>query len=92
MEDYKKSLQARYPPVCNDCEQSVDEEITSKEHMARTSALGRWLKRSQHAGIQRSAEQQRGRREVLIWRVRGGLFLSTVLAFVAVSAAGEFLG
>ncbi|KIJ54653.1 hypothetical protein M422DRAFT_200532 [Sphaerobolus stellatus SS14] len=88
MPAYTESLQERYPPVCNNCRPIIDEELKSKEQMARTSALGGWLKRSRHAGAQRSTEQLKGRRDVLIWRIRGGLWTGTLLAFLGVDLAG----
>ncbi|KAF8519148.1 Ima1 N-terminal domain-containing protein [Hysterangium stoloniferum] len=88
MSRYTAALQARYPPVCKDCQPSVDEELQDKEHKARTTALGGWLKRSQHVGTQRSIEQHRGRREALVWRIRGVLWALTWLAFLAVDMAG----
>ncbi|KAF8591619.1 hypothetical protein K439DRAFT_1546227 [Ramaria rubella] len=57
---YKASLQTRYPPVCNDCQPSLDEGLWKKEHMACTAALGSWLKRSQHVGMQQFTELQLG--------------------------------
>ncbi|KAF8528265.1 Ima1 N-terminal domain-containing protein [Gautieria morchelliformis] len=85
---YTSSLQNRYPPVCKDCQPSVDEELRKKEHMARTTALGGWLKRSRHVGAQRSSEQHRGGNEVIMWKVRGVLWFITSVIFVSVDASG----
>jgi hypothetical protein len=68
----------------------VDEELRKKEHMARTTALGGWLKRSQHVGAQRSLEQHRGGNEVLMWKVRGVLWFITSVIFVSVDGSGVF--
>ncbi|KAF8578730.1 hypothetical protein K439DRAFT_1416900 [Ramaria rubella] len=85
---YKASLQTRYPPVCNDCQPSVDEDLRKKEHMARTTALGGWLKRSQHVGTQRSIELQRGVREALLWKGRGAMWIATLMLFMLVDLSG----
>ena len=52
---YQASVEARYPPVCANCLPAVEEEIRSRDHMARTSALGHWLKSSRSKGKQRVA-------------------------------------
>lgn len=88
MPAYKTALEARYPPVCKECEFSVEEAIKTKEHMARTSALGSWLKRSQDVGSKRSAEQQNARREMRMWRVRGGLWVLTLVSSIGINLAG----
>ncbi|KAF9651998.1 hypothetical protein BDM02DRAFT_3090013 [Thelephora ganbajun] len=52
---YQASVELRYPPVCPNCLPVVEEEIRSRDHMARTSALGHWLKSSKGKGKQRVA-------------------------------------
>ena len=52
---YRASVELRYPPVCADCLPAVEEEIRSRDHMARTSALGHWLKFSKGKGKERVA-------------------------------------
>lgn len=88
MPAYTASLQARYPSVCRECQPAVDEELRKKEHMARTTALGRWLKRSRCVGTQRSTESQQGERNILIWKVRGALWVATLALFVFVDLVG----
>lgn len=71
---YKASLHQRYPPVCRECQAAVDEELRKKDYMARTSALGSRLKeskRAKHAHIVQSART----RDVLIWKLRGCLWI-----------------
>lgn len=87
MPAYTAALQARYPPVCKDCQPSIDEELKEKEHMARTTALGGWLKRSQHVGARRSEEQQRVKPLVTFWRLRGLLWAVTTFMFAAIDLA-----
>ena len=43
---YKASVHARYPPVCANCAAPVEEQIRKKDGMARSDALGRWLRDS----------------------------------------------
>lgn len=52
---YQASVELRYPPVCAKCLPAVEEEIRSRDHMARTSALGYWLKSSKGKGKERVA-------------------------------------
>lgn len=55
LSSYQSSVEVRYPPVCAKCLPAVEEEIRSRDHMARTSALGHWLKSSKGKGKQRVA-------------------------------------
>lgn len=87
--DYRNSLNVRYPPVCNNCLPAVEEEIRTKDHMARTKALGGWLKQSKGKEKQRKVSGSGKEREKLgvqlaAWRVRGCLWaLTLILSIVA---------
>ena len=81
--EYTNSLHLRYPPVCASCLPLVEEEINSKDHMARTAALGGWLKQSKGKEKQRresdtTALSRKFRREMFIWRFRGCLWATTL--------------
>ncbi|KAG9314227.1 hypothetical protein JVU11DRAFT_5014 [Chiua virens] len=89
---YRDSLHVRYPPVCANCLPAVEDEIEQKNHMARTKALGGWLKDSRGKGRQRLASSSGKDRERLgfqltIWRARGALWWSTLLCVMIAYAA-----
>lgn len=91
--DYRSSLHVRYPPVCDNCLPAVEEEIRSKDHMARTKALGGWLKQSKGKEKQRKVSASDKVREKLgvqlvAWRIRGYLWALTLLLAVV----GNFTG
>lgn len=91
--EYRESLHARYPPVCEMCQQSVDDEIHRKDNMARVSALGGWLKDSKGKDKQRrvsaSVEREKVNIELFIWRIRGCLWAGTSLISVAFNGLCE---
>ncbi|KDQ63445.1 hypothetical protein JAAARDRAFT_120821 [Jaapia argillacea MUCL 33604] len=94
--EYKESLYRRYPPVCASCAPAVEDAIKSKDHMARTSALGGWLKESKGKGKQRQTsvvpdEGEKVKRELTFWRVRGGLWVFS-LATVMICDTSVALG
>lgn len=94
--DYRNSLHVRYPPVCDKCQPAVDEEIRTKDHMARTKALGGWLKQSKGKEKQRKVSAAGKQRDNLVvelaaWRFRGGLWCSTLMVVLVGNATGEAL-
>lgn len=91
---YQSSLETRYPPICPSCLPAVEEEIKRRDNMARTSALGGFLKESRGKGKQRQVAVTQGQKEALerqlvIWRVRGVLWVVTLAAYLSVYGAGE---
>ena len=94
---YRESLHLRYPPVCETCLPLVEEEIQKKDQMARTKALGAWLNDSKGKERQRRVSGAvKGREkitvEILFWRLRGFLWISTmVLSIVGNSRGVSFL-
>ncbi|KAH7929338.1 hypothetical protein BV22DRAFT_1081109, partial [Leucogyrophana mollusca] len=92
---YRESLHIRYPPVCANCLPAVEEEIKQKDHMARTKALGGWLKESKGKERQRqvsSTSKEREKLEVHLtaWRIRGLLWVSTLLMVLMGHSAGRW--
>ncbi|KAF8349745.1 Ima1 N-terminal domain-containing protein [Amanita rubescens] len=89
--EYKESLHARYPPVCDSCLPAIEEEIQNRDHMARTKALGCWLKESRGKDHRRRVSGSTKDRdhltfEILAWRARGVLWMfSLVLALLGYS-------
>ncbi|KAF8641143.1 hypothetical protein AX17_000785 [Amanita inopinata Kibby_2008] len=85
--EYRESLHARYPPVCDSCLPAVEEEIRSKDHMARTKALDGWLKKSKGKDRLRrvsatSKDRDHLTLEMLAWRIRGALW--TISLFITI--------
>ncbi|TFK77253.1 hypothetical protein BDN72DRAFT_884803 [Pluteus cervinus] len=93
MPSYRESLEARYPPVCNNCLPAVEDTIQKKDHMARTQALGKWLNETRGKDRQRrvSAERilpERKRVHLLAWKIRGALWAaSSFVTFVGYLSA-----
>lgn len=88
---YRESLHLRYPPVCESCLPLVEEEIQKKDQMARTKALGAWLKDSKGKERQRRVSGAvKGREkitvEILFWRLRGFLWISTIVLSIVVNS------
>ncbi|KAF8745135.1 hypothetical protein AX14_010595 [Amanita brunnescens Koide BX004] len=91
--EYKESLHARYPPVCDACLPAVQEEIRNRDHMARTKALGGWLKESKGKNHRRRIsgfirDRDHLTFEILAWRIRGVLWVSSLIIAVLVYSAG----
>ncbi|KAJ3821804.1 Ima1 N-terminal domain-containing protein [Lentinula raphanica] len=85
---YRESLHTRYPPVCESCAPAVEEEIRRKDAMARAQALGGWLKETRGKVRQRRVsatlqEREKVSRELLIWRIRGCLWVITLASFLS---------
>ena len=95
-------MHARYPPVCANCAAPVEEQIRKKDGMARSDALGRWLRNSSHSpallaplgapGARRpvlsSVDRRALERELRWWRVRGTLCIATLGAVLLGDLAG----
>lgn len=91
---YRESLHVRYPPVCVNCQPAVEDEIEQKNQMARTKALGGWLKESKGKERQRlvsgsGKDRERLGFQLAIWRVRGALWWTTLLCVLVAHAAGR---
>ncbi|KAJ3573674.1 hypothetical protein NP233_g2292 [Leucocoprinus birnbaumii] len=79
---YQESLYTRYPPVCENCMPVVEEEIRRKDQMARSKALGGWLRDSKGKGTRRRVSAQSKDRDKVVvelywWKLRGCLWLAT---------------
>ncbi|KZS95750.1 hypothetical protein SISNIDRAFT_408239 [Sistotremastrum niveocremeum HHB9708] len=81
---YKESLQQRYPPVCKDCQRMVDEEISKKDYMAQTRILGMAVQQSRKISAQGHV-QRLSPRHFWIWRIRGFLWIGTLVLSIALS-------
>ncbi|KAH9969091.1 Ima1 N-terminal domain-containing protein [Russula dissimulans] len=91
--DYKASIYARYPPVCENCGPLVEEEIRKKDVMARSNALGSWLNESKKKDTRRhvalsNMDRHRLHRELRWWRARGVLWVATLFVAVSTDVAG----
>lgn len=98
---YRESLYARYPPVCATCAPAVDAEIARKDEMARTRALGGALRVSSPTlrrpgtpggrGSKSAAKNSVTSRNLLLWRVRGILWVLTLFFVNGGYTAGAFI-
>ncbi|KAF9270052.1 hypothetical protein L218DRAFT_952251 [Marasmius fiardii PR-910] len=84
---YQESLYLRYPPVCDNCLPAVEDEIQRKNSMARSQALGGWLKQTKGKEQQRRVsatkiDQRKVVKEIAMWRTRGALWALTFTLFV----------
>ncbi|KAG7099033.1 hypothetical protein E1B28_000913 [Marasmius oreades] len=84
---YQESLYLRYPPVCGSCLPAVEDEIQRKNSMARSQALGGWLKQTKGKERQRRVsgtkpDKSRMAKEIAIWRTRGVLWALTLVLFM----------
>jgi hypothetical protein len=87
---YEQSLYARYPPVCDDCEDNVSKEIARKDSLARSTALGGFLKDSKSKDRTRTAVAPRRTsvgtdKSLLVWYIRGALWVLTTLIALIIS-------
>ncbi|PBL01191.1 hypothetical protein ARMGADRAFT_415350 [Armillaria gallica] len=85
--EYKESLHIRYPPVCANCLPSVEDEIQTKNKMARVNALGGFLKDTKGKEQARRVlapelAKEKLTLEMLIWRCRGCLWGASLLTAV----------
>ncbi|KAL0951432.1 hypothetical protein HGRIS_008125 [Hohenbuehelia grisea] len=92
--EYRASLDARYPPVCDACAPAVEDEIKEKDSMARLKALSGWLKQSkgkeQHRRVSGPKEREQVVHELFWWKSRGALCLLSTLASVTYDVSGAF--
>ncbi|TIB93543.1 hypothetical protein E3Q18_04458 [Wallemia mellicola] len=44
--NYKNSIESRYPPICSNCQIIVNQTINKRNYKAKTKALGQWLEKS----------------------------------------------
>ena len=93
--DYKASIHARYPPVCEKCSPLVEEEIRKKDVVARSNALGSWLNESKKKDTRRQVclsnmDRHKLYRELRWWTARGVLWVASLLVAVSADAAGVY--
>lgn len=86
---YRTSLDARYPLVCEDCQERVETLLRDRDWRAKARTVGGWLKRSAAlgSGINADGKEQpvlHRQRNVALWRIKGtlwrALYLGTSLA------------
>ncbi|GAA6046859.1 hypothetical protein JCM3770_005679 [Rhodotorula araucariae] len=93
LDEYRRSLDARYPLMCAACAPAVEGTIRERDYRVKSQALGWRLRESQRARDreERTSEERRrreGRRWVVegwAWRARG---VAWVLTGVATAGAG----
>jgi hypothetical protein len=81
--------------VCATCLPLVDDEIRRKNEMARLKALGGWLhetkgKEKKRKGYGAGKEVEKVVVQLIAWRIRGCLWLGSLVAAVVGNSIGEF--
>lgn len=88
---YTARLHERYPPVCGNCQPAVDDALRKADHRAQAEALGSALSRGstkrRHDGNGQPARP--GWADIIVWRLRGVLWLVTTLQSLVLGAVGE---
>ncbi|GAA5908653.1 hypothetical protein JCM6882_003706 [Rhodosporidiobolus microsporus] len=86
LEEYRASLDLRYPLVCPSCAPAIESTIRERDYRVKAQALGWRLRESERAMEREERASGRERRRVgrgrwvvegLVWRVRGGLWALT---------------
>lgn len=80
---HKAELEVKYPQVCVDCEERVRARLQRNNYLAKTSALGGFLKkRRREEGLRVNWDGFMWFR-VVVWWVRGLFWWVTSIGFVA---------
>ncbi|BGP31260.1 hypothetical protein JCM10296v2_003024 [Rhodotorula toruloides] len=100
LDEYRRSLDARYPLVCANCAPSVEDVIRERDYRFKTQALGARLRDSQ---LRRAREERRSRQvrrrdglkwtaEEWTWRARGAAWALTHGVTIAGCCCGLLRG
>ncbi|GAA5879811.1 hypothetical protein JCM3774_001389 [Rhodotorula dairenensis] len=95
LNEYRRSLDLRYPLVCPDCAPAVESTIRARDYRVKAQALGWRLgetQRRRDAEARRTEEARRREGRVWIvqgigWRIRGVAWASTHIAVIAALSA-----
>lgn len=99
MSDFKKSLEIRFPIVCEDCWEGVEKTIAGRDFKVRAYLLNNRLKRGGRRKFDEfhSVEEKEKRERYwrwallgLVWRIRGGLFWLTSLGYIGLAGMGFY--
>ncbi|GAA5823434.1 hypothetical protein JCM11251_000632 [Rhodosporidiobolus azoricus] len=91
LEEYRASLDIRYPLVCPSCLPSIESTIRERDYRVKAQALGWRLRESEKRREREEREMGRARRRVgrrrwlferAMWRLRGVLWLATGLGTI----------
>lgn len=96
LDEYRRSLDLRYPLVCAECAPAVESTIRERDYRVKAQALGWRLRETQRRREEeekRSDEARRreGRNWVVqgaVWRLRGVTWASTHVAAIAAACSG----
>lgn len=96
LDEYRRSLDLRYPLVCAECAPAVESTIRERDYRVKAQALGwrlRETQRRKEAEEKRSDEARRrqGRDWIvqgLVWRLRGVAWASTHITTIASACSG----
>ena len=79
---YKAELELKYPQVCEDCEDRVRQRLQRNNYVAKTSALGIFLKQRKRQQLESVNWGIVTWFRVVVWYVRGMLWWTTSLVFL----------
>lgn len=95
LEEYKTSLESRYPIVCPTCAPVVEQTIAERDYVAQTKAWGWALRESKKAKLKAESDLQeirgswRWRLLEKLWTLRGGAWWITHLTGLGCAIASE---
>ena len=87
---YQAELEVKYPPVCADCEERVRARLQRNNYLAKTSALGGFLKK------RRMKDEYLVKWSLVmwirfgIWLVRGALWWVTSIVYLSWCLLGNY--
>lgn len=98
LDEYRRSLDTRYPSLCAECAPAVEQAIRRSDERGKGAALRYRLKQSQ-AGQEKKRDKRGGqanswrwRTLKVLWLTRGVLCMTTHLIWILACFFGEFGG
>lgn len=85
-------MEIKYPQVCEDCEERVRARLHRNNYLAKTSALGGFLRRKRNGTTVEQKWDGWTWIKVGIWYVRGGMWWVTSIGFLIWCVLGMSFG
>ena len=98
LDEYRRSLDLRYPLVCAECAPAVESTIRERDYRVKAQALGWRLRETQRRREEEERRSDEARRregrdwivQGLVWRLRGVAWASTHVTAIAAAYSGAF--
>ena len=98
LDEYRRSLDLRYPLVCAECAPAVEFTIRERDYRVKAQALGWRLRETQRRREEEERRSDEARRregrdwivQGLVWRLRGVAWASTHVTAIAAAYSGAF--